>query len=160
MADAVEFYISPGRKTSTNYTEIDSSPIGGLWLGHIVNPSGYNPTPASYVNLPGCITSGIKLTTSVQKNAYTAHLRIPFTFLLGGSSRSIPEEWRANFYRWNMMPRNLTAWSVTSCDGVSPCNAPHVPKYFGTLKLVRNAETSGLTKAFLALQGIFDLRAD
>jgi hypothetical protein len=159
MADAVEFYISPGAISSTNYTEIDSSPMGGMWLGRIVNPSGYNPGPASYVNLPECNTSGIQLTTSITQEAYSAHLAIPFSFLLGSATKDIPKQWRANFYRWNEVPRNLTAWSPTSCDGVSPCNAPHVPKYFGHLKLVED-KASGLNGALHALQSMFDLRTD
>ena len=187
--DAVEFYISPGSQTSTNYTEIDSSPRGGLWLGRIVNPSGYDPSAASYKNLPDCTASGVRLRTALDKAGFTASLDLPFSFLLGTTSYAdVPTEWRANFYRWNTVPRNLTAWSPTSCDGVWPCNAPHVskrsfarldpqnircaqlglpqqlhqvPKYFGHLRLIKDRKSTDSAPwggALAAFRSAFDLR--
>lgn len=51
----------------------------------------------------------------------------------------IPTVWRINLY--GMSYTNVTnleplAWSVPKCDGVERCNAQHIPKYFGTARLL------------------------
>ena len=50
---------------------------------------------------------------------------------------------RINFYRWDHGlaggGANLSAWSVTQCDGHARCNPPHVPKYFGVARLLGRA---------------------
>jgi hypothetical protein len=127
----------------------------------IINPSGYNPGPDSYKNLPDCTASGVRVHAAIDKAGFTVELKVPFSFLIGPSYKNVPTDWRANFYRWDMSPRNLTAWSPTSCDGVWPCNASHVPKYFGHLKLVGGEQARSSWGSTLAAFGsAFDLRSE
>jgi len=139
--DALELYISPGWTDAPNYTEIDVSPAGALWLGRIQNPTGYMPNSSLTIQ-PDCADSGILHKVELVPEGFRVQLQIPFWFLVGDSATAwnedVPREWRVNFYRWNKDPRNLTAWSVTYCDGMKrgkTCNDAHVPKYFGRMLL-------------------------
>lgn len=141
--DAAEFYIAPsapGAGTTHRYSEIDvGTQTGGMWLGHMYNPSGFNPDPSSYDHLPNCNTSGILTGSFVESTGWVARLFVPYSFVMPNGfkpNQQIPSVWRANFYRWAYSPRQLTGWHNTSCEGNEPCNAPHIPKYFGVLVLV------------------------
>ena len=68
-----------------------------------------------------------------------ANVTIPWSVYTHGRA-SRPSAGRVNFYRWDRGLQgggaNLSAWSVTQCDGQARCNPPHVPKYFGVARLL------------------------
>lgn len=45
----MEVMIAPGTDVPTNYTEIDASPLGALWVGRIHNPTGLHPVNTTSV---------------------------------------------------------------------------------------------------------------
>ena len=137
-ADAAEFYFTFDMADARqNVTEIDiSAAPGGLWGGWINNTFGYDGSSPNI--LIDCGAAAQVAHTRVA-GGWGANVTIPWSVYTHGRA-SRPSAGRVNFYRWDRGLQgggaNLSAWSVTQCDGQARCNPPHVPKYFGVARLL------------------------
>ena len=138
--DTVEFYFSANlHDTNQNVSEIDIGAVSnGLWPGWINNTGGYWPDSNRMMECDKILVQ--RKTTD---SGWNANMSIPWQFLNVASDKARPTVGRVNFYRWNYgvfgastSTGNMSAWTVTKCDGQVDCNPPHVPKYYGVARFL------------------------
>ena len=124
--DVYEVFVTP-LDPPTLYFEFEINPLGALFDARVTSPDLVRATMNVDVawNLPG-----LRGTSRVRTNRWTAVLRIPLSPLLEGALS--PREWRANFYRVDRGREDeFSAWSPI---GRSPADF-HEARRFGRLRL-------------------------
>jgi hypothetical protein len=134
--EAVEVFIAPGTGDPAYYFEFEVNPDGVLWDGRIVN-AGLEADDLQVDQRWNCEGIHYKAERNDPMNKWHVWLALPLKVLSAGAT--IPNQWRANFYRIDRPFQNksdamgeFSCWSPT----LTRPAAFHKPRRFGYLDLL------------------------